>query len=196
MPVYDLYSKRKKRAEMAGQPDVYKYDSLPQSLRIQITKIWDDAIGPYVDYDPYITSRSPRNANENGGAIIPHLSLQKIMMNVRNWLWSGHPRGNMDSSPSSDARAHAPINVRVDAATEFEITKEHGRSANNTDSGPTIRPRFLEVILGGCRPVILSAHPGNPHSGDEQIKTVSGPRFEPAIRGCPVFGSDSSADVL
>lgn len=47
MPVYNLYSKRKKKAEKAGQPDVYQYDTLPYRLRVQITKILNDALGPY-----------------------------------------------------------------------------------------------------------------------------------------------------
>ncbi|MBE0431468.1 MAG: hypothetical protein IBX67_06545 [Dehalococcoidia bacterium] len=47
MPVYDFYSKRKKQQEQAAQPDVYKYDSIPEPLRIQIIHIWNTAIGPW-----------------------------------------------------------------------------------------------------------------------------------------------------
>jgi hypothetical protein len=47
MPVYDLYSKRRKR-ELGQIPDVYAYDALPQTFRMQIFHIWGDAIGiPY-----------------------------------------------------------------------------------------------------------------------------------------------------
>lgn len=43
MPVFDLYSKRRKRA--AGDaPDVYTY-SVPQALKVQIIHIWGDALG-------------------------------------------------------------------------------------------------------------------------------------------------------
>lgn len=45
MPVYDIYSKRKKQQEKAGQPDVYKYDEIPEALRNQIIYIWQTAIG-------------------------------------------------------------------------------------------------------------------------------------------------------
>lgn len=49
MPVYDLYSKRRKR-ELGGEPDVFVYDSLPEELRRQIIHIWGDAIGiPHVN---------------------------------------------------------------------------------------------------------------------------------------------------
>lgn len=44
MPIYDLYSKRQKRAR-GEVPDVYTYDWFPEQLRIQITYIIDNAIG-------------------------------------------------------------------------------------------------------------------------------------------------------
>ena len=47
MSVYDLFSKRKKRAAMAGQPDMYQYDDLPKPFRIQVIHIWTGAIGPW-----------------------------------------------------------------------------------------------------------------------------------------------------
>ena len=47
MPVYDIYSKRKKQQENAGHPDVYKYDEIPEGLRIQIIHIWQSAIGTW-----------------------------------------------------------------------------------------------------------------------------------------------------
>jgi hypothetical protein len=43
--ILDLYSRRKRRAQQAGQPDVDQYDDIPQELRIQIIQIWQDAIG-------------------------------------------------------------------------------------------------------------------------------------------------------
>lgn len=49
MRVYDIFSKRKKRAEQT-EPDVYQYDDLPGALRHQIQYILQDAIGPY--YEP------------------------------------------------------------------------------------------------------------------------------------------------
>jgi hypothetical protein len=52
MPVYDLYSKRKKAASRAGQPDVYAYDDLPSLLRKQIVMVWHEAIGLYKQPEP------------------------------------------------------------------------------------------------------------------------------------------------
>jgi hypothetical protein len=44
MPVYDLYSKKQKR--LRGEvPDVYKYDQIPNELRVQVIYIWKDTIG-------------------------------------------------------------------------------------------------------------------------------------------------------
>ncbi len=47
MAIFDIFSKRKKKIERAGQPDVYQYDVLPESFRTQVTYIWKDAIGTY-----------------------------------------------------------------------------------------------------------------------------------------------------
>jgi len=44
MAVFDLYSKRQKRAR-GEMPDVYVYDNLPETLRVQIVQIISDAFG-------------------------------------------------------------------------------------------------------------------------------------------------------
>jgi len=63
MPVYDIFSKRSKNQEAQGQPEIYKYDELPQEFRIQVLHIWDDAIGCY--FVPVVYSgHSPSPANK------------------------------------------------------------------------------------------------------------------------------------
>lgn len=47
MGVLDIYAKRKRLLEKAGQPDVYRYDDLPDGLRVQVIHIWRTALGPY-----------------------------------------------------------------------------------------------------------------------------------------------------
>lgn len=44
MAIFDLFSKRQKRLR-GDVPDVYVYDQLPQSLRVQIVHIWTDTLG-------------------------------------------------------------------------------------------------------------------------------------------------------
>lgn len=58
MPVYDIYSKRKKRAQ--GEVfDVYQYDVLPDALRVQLVHIFDGALGRLEEYyDHYKKVRS------------------------------------------------------------------------------------------------------------------------------------------
>lgn len=46
MAILDLYSRRKRQAERAGQPDVYQYEDLPNRLRVQIVNLWKRATGP------------------------------------------------------------------------------------------------------------------------------------------------------
>lgn len=45
MGVYETYSKRLKKRERAGQPDVYQYDDLPESLRVQAAHILHGMFG-------------------------------------------------------------------------------------------------------------------------------------------------------
>lgn len=50
MPIFDLFSKRQKR--LKGEvPDVYTYDQIPQTLRVQIVHIIQDAIGEDKSYN-------------------------------------------------------------------------------------------------------------------------------------------------
>jgi hypothetical protein len=53
MPIFDLYSKRKKR-QLGNVHDVYVYDGIPSGLKVQIIHIWRDALGnPAEDTDIY-----------------------------------------------------------------------------------------------------------------------------------------------
>ncbi len=47
--MFETFSKRRKKRELAGQPDVYQYDDLPPAFRNQVIWIWVRAIGPYYD---------------------------------------------------------------------------------------------------------------------------------------------------
>ena len=61
MPVLDRYSYRK-RVAAGDTPDVFVYDRLPEPLRVQISLIWRDAIGPfYVDRMGYGLGTPPNN---------------------------------------------------------------------------------------------------------------------------------------
>ena len=60
MPVLDLFSYRKRVAE-GKLPDVYTYDDLPNTLRVQIAHIWHDAIGPFHSYSGYFMGSHTEN---------------------------------------------------------------------------------------------------------------------------------------
>ena len=62
MGVLDIYHKRKQLREKAGHPDVYRYDYLPKSLRIQIMHIWRTAIGPPITGPYNFDDKFPNNA--------------------------------------------------------------------------------------------------------------------------------------
>ena len=46
MAIWDLFSKRAADAEKSGADDVYQYDDIPINLRVQVTQIALDALGP------------------------------------------------------------------------------------------------------------------------------------------------------
>ena len=50
MPIYELYSKRKQRAELGEEAEVYQYTNLPARLRTQIRQILTSAIGRFYHY--------------------------------------------------------------------------------------------------------------------------------------------------
>lgn len=44
MAIHDLFSKRQKKLR-GDVSDVYTYDDIPRSLKVQITHIWQDVLG-------------------------------------------------------------------------------------------------------------------------------------------------------
>ena len=59
MPLYDIYSKRKKQQEEAGQPDVFKYDEIPEGLRNQVIHIWSTSIGTWQEVNYVVRDEPP-----------------------------------------------------------------------------------------------------------------------------------------
>jgi len=65
MSIIDIFSKRKRQRKSTGKVEPYKYDSLPQGLRIQVVHIWRTAIG-IGDWQPaiFLARSRVRLANE------------------------------------------------------------------------------------------------------------------------------------
>ena len=63
MPIIDIFSKRQKR--LRGEvPDGYKYEIIPEELRVQVIHIWRDAFG-----EPY--------RNRYGDLVYPHDTIKE-----------------------------------------------------------------------------------------------------------------------
>lgn len=73
----DLYSRRKKRAEKAGQPDVYQYDEVPQGFRVQIVQIWGDSLGRGVRPDRYGLRAASADSNDLWDSVHSRLAREK-----------------------------------------------------------------------------------------------------------------------
>lgn len=61
MPIFDLYSKRKRHAERGDAPDIFQYDDLPKALRTQLRQIFTAAIGRYATMGVYDMGTPPSN---------------------------------------------------------------------------------------------------------------------------------------
>jgi hypothetical protein len=53
MASWELFSKREKAREKAGQEDVFQYDDLPNPFRVQVIHIWMNALGAWHDTDEF-----------------------------------------------------------------------------------------------------------------------------------------------
>lgn len=60
MPVFDIFSRRKRRAEQS-EPDVYQYDEIPETLRVQVCRIFSKSIGAYKEYGEFDFSYHEEN---------------------------------------------------------------------------------------------------------------------------------------
>jgi hypothetical protein len=49
MSIYETYSERQRRFQQGATPDVYKYDRIPEKLRVQIVHIMNDGFGSYFE---------------------------------------------------------------------------------------------------------------------------------------------------
>jgi hypothetical protein len=49
--ILNLFSKREKKKKLQGQEDVFQYDALPETFRIQVIHIWHDALGAWQEMD-------------------------------------------------------------------------------------------------------------------------------------------------
>jgi hypothetical protein len=58
MSILELFSKRKRKQERAGQPVVYQYDEIPKEFRNQVWHIWKNTIGTNLDeYEGRLTRK-------------------------------------------------------------------------------------------------------------------------------------------
>ena len=62
--MFDIYSKRQKKIVEDGKTILNKYDEISHTLRVQVSCIWRDAIGPF-GYSGAGIGRSPNPSNNS-----------------------------------------------------------------------------------------------------------------------------------
>lgn len=151
MPVIDLYSQRRKRLEKGTTPDVYIYDELRQTLRVQVIHIWTDTIGPYFSVDRYTT---PPASNHHWDTIAGLVAREKGVF----WL------GERDCNPYVQCQQHLQTGSVDDALDLIEVSfkyidaivrNQHGGDdqASRVKQTPNdaiaeLNQRFLEHGIG------------------------------------------------
>jgi AbiJ N-terminal domain 4 len=153
MPVIDLYSKRRKRLAKGTMPDVYIYDELPQTLRVQVIHIWKDTIGPYFSVDRFGISIPPAS-NRHWDTIAGLIARERGVF----WI------GERDSDSYAQCQQHLLTGSVDDALDLIEVSfqhidrivrKQHGgddqesRVKQTPDAGiAELNERFLEHGIG------------------------------------------------
>lgn len=61
MPVFETFSKRRKREARGDAPEIYQYDAVPMPLRVQVIHIWRDALGEPPRHNGYMTTATISN---------------------------------------------------------------------------------------------------------------------------------------
>ncbi len=150
MPVFDLFSKRKKKRERAGERDVFGYDKLPKEFRVQVAHIWRTALPPI----PVLRRWGPEH-----GEIKPWDKIHETMSRERSVFALPEPgddpfRSCVDflmSSETDHALDIIELSFRwIEQMREFD--PEYGRHAVVTqepdDAIDELNQRFREHGIG------------------------------------------------
>ena len=154
MPIYDIYSRQKRRAEQT-EPDVYQYDRIPRTLRVQIEHIWNDSIGPYYDPGPDYEMGSTPTHNNAAWRFIRHavcrekgrLSLVNETNSKTDCIGYLHQEENVDDLFDLVQFSFRYID-RVIGRMEDYKRRELGIKQDPDDAIKELNFRFREAVIG------------------------------------------------
>lgn len=154
MPIIDLYSRRKKRAEQK-EPDVYRYDLIPDSLRVQVRRIFEHSLGYYFASSGVFYENPPPNNNDGWKLIRDTVAREQGKLTL-----AGHTTNAYEDCMGF---LHAERNVdhwldlvefgmlvieRVMATTLEYKRKQMGATQTPDDAIKEINFRFREAAVG------------------------------------------------
>ena len=131
MPIRDIYSRRKKR-ENQTEPDIYRYDRIPDTLRTQIRIILDSSIGPFYVPKGYGMQSTPSHNNAAWHYIRDLLCREMGLLSLAN-----------DSNPKNDCIGFIHREEKIDSLLDLV---EVAFSYINTDLNPL--PKYELNRLG------------------------------------------------
>ncbi|QKJ68189.1 hypothetical protein HQN60_11125 [Deefgea piscis] len=146
MGVFDLFSKRQQRAR-GEVPDVYVYDALPQTLRVQIVHIIRDAFG----VDGYYGRGTVESAYESvNDALCREYGVFELVKNsesnsnsVLNFFLK---EGNFERALDVIEICFRFINLHISVDLDYQY--ETKRKINNIDAIDELNSRFKEHGIG------------------------------------------------
>jgi hypothetical protein len=154
MPIYDTFTKRKRRAARAGQPEIYRYDEVPDALRTQVAYILRDTIGGYQEMGRY-DFHGPPSSNARWEAIRDALARERGVVtlsrsphdNPADQVMFSLMAGSADDALEVIELAFRIIDGPVRGLDDYQ-RREEGLKQDADDAIAELNERFREHGIG------------------------------------------------
>jgi hypothetical protein len=103
---FELFSERRRRAERAGQVDVYRYVGVPQALKVQLHQIFDEAMGPYL---PGLGRGRHQRFNNEGWELVHSTLIRELGMPYLTHPGEDHRRDVIGFLLTSDGESMVDV---------------------------------------------------------------------------------------
>lgn len=139
MKIAEIFSIRQKKAR-GEAPDVYKYDTFPEELRVQLTYIWMEAIGDLRNSDPY--SREYKNAYDSYKVIVDIIKEEYGVYNLTN-IQTNNPQHELFDFFITTSSFDKAMDV-VELCTKLIAADEHTHSMRTTDGTSVNNKQYID----------------------------------------------------
>jgi AbiJ N-terminal domain 4 len=153
VPIHDTFTKRKRRAAQAGQPEVYTYDFVPPELRAQVAYMWRDALGGYREVGRYDFAAEPPS-NARWRAIRDLIARERGVFSLSGENHNAHEQclhallhGDADSALEVTEVSFQIIDTTMRRFDDY-YRREHGLKQSPDEAISELNHRFREHGVG------------------------------------------------